>query len=213
MSTEVPIKFVDLQNHRMAWVEKDHNDHLVSTPLLCAGSPPPDQAAQSHIQPGLKCLQGWGIHNLSGQFSPHTGRCGSKISYRLDFLEYEQWLSINPSVYQHCRCTHSESAVPGDLLLPAPGNPTSARLGSSPGNVLALVCQLGLMWGQCLPLCTCVPGKEVTPGGAQGCSELTLCSLQFITWLCKPRETWGEMFLQELRAANRHSLSLQLTYT
>ena len=24
---------------RMAWVEKDHNDHLFSTPLLCAGSP------------------------------------------------------------------------------------------------------------------------------------------------------------------------------
>ena len=23
----------------MAWVEKDHNDHLVSIPLLCAGSP------------------------------------------------------------------------------------------------------------------------------------------------------------------------------
>jgi len=22
--------------HRMAWVEKDHNDHPVSTPLLCA---------------------------------------------------------------------------------------------------------------------------------------------------------------------------------
>ena len=27
------------QNHRMAWVEKEHNDHRVSTPLLCAGSP------------------------------------------------------------------------------------------------------------------------------------------------------------------------------
>ena len=27
------------QNHGMAWVEKDHNDHRVSTPLLCAGSP------------------------------------------------------------------------------------------------------------------------------------------------------------------------------
>ena len=25
--------------HRMAWVEKDHSDHVVSTPLLCAGSP------------------------------------------------------------------------------------------------------------------------------------------------------------------------------
>ena len=27
------------QYHRMAWVEKHHNDHRVSTPLLCAGSP------------------------------------------------------------------------------------------------------------------------------------------------------------------------------
>ena len=26
-------------NDRTAWVEKDHNDHRVSTPLLCAGSP------------------------------------------------------------------------------------------------------------------------------------------------------------------------------
>ena len=25
--------------HRRVWVEKDHSDHLVSTPLLCAGSP------------------------------------------------------------------------------------------------------------------------------------------------------------------------------
>jgi len=31
------------------------------------GRQPPDQAAQSHIQPGLECLQGWGIHNLLGQ--------------------------------------------------------------------------------------------------------------------------------------------------
>jgi len=28
------------------------------------GQQPPDQAAQSHIQPGLECLQGWGIHSL-----------------------------------------------------------------------------------------------------------------------------------------------------
>ena len=26
-------------NHRMAWVEKDYNDHAVSTPLLCGGLP------------------------------------------------------------------------------------------------------------------------------------------------------------------------------
>ena len=31
---------------------------------------PPDQAAQSHIQPGLECLQGWGMHNLLGQPIP-----------------------------------------------------------------------------------------------------------------------------------------------
>ena len=51
----------------MAWVEKDHNDHQVSTPCYVQGCQPPDQAAQSHIQPGLECLQGWRIHNLLGQ--------------------------------------------------------------------------------------------------------------------------------------------------
>jgi len=31
------------------------------------GCQPPHQAAQSHIQSGLECLQGWGIHRLLGQ--------------------------------------------------------------------------------------------------------------------------------------------------
>jgi len=55
------------ENHRMAWVEKDHNDHRVPTPCYGQGPQPADQAAQSHIQPGLECLQGWGIHSLLGQ--------------------------------------------------------------------------------------------------------------------------------------------------
>ena len=59
--------FMESWNHRMAWVEKDHNDHPVSTPCYVQGHQPPNQAAQSHIQPGLECLQGWGIHNLPGQ--------------------------------------------------------------------------------------------------------------------------------------------------
>jgi len=50
----------------MAWVEKDHNDHPVPTPCYVQGRQPPDQAAQSRIQPGLECLQGWGIHSLLG---------------------------------------------------------------------------------------------------------------------------------------------------
>ena len=49
----------------MARVEKDHSDHP-STPCYVQGRQPADQAAQSHIQPGLECLQGWGIHSLLG---------------------------------------------------------------------------------------------------------------------------------------------------
>ena len=33
------VVFRDMICHRTAWVEKDHNDHVVSTPLLCAGLP------------------------------------------------------------------------------------------------------------------------------------------------------------------------------
>ena len=40
----------------MAWVEKDHSDHPVPTPCHVQGRQPADQAAQSHIQPGLECL-------------------------------------------------------------------------------------------------------------------------------------------------------------
>ena len=36
-------------------------------PCYVQGRQPADQAAQSHIQPGLECLQGWGIHNILGQ--------------------------------------------------------------------------------------------------------------------------------------------------
>ena len=54
----------------MAWVEEDHNDDLVPTPCYVQGHQPADQAAQSHSQPGLECLQGWGIHSLLGQPVP-----------------------------------------------------------------------------------------------------------------------------------------------
>jgi len=54
----------------MAWVEKDHNAHPVPIPCYVQGRQPPDQAAQSHIQPGLECLQGWGLHHLLGQPVP-----------------------------------------------------------------------------------------------------------------------------------------------
>ena len=39
-------------------------------PYYVQGRQPLDQAAQSHIQPGLECFQEWGIHNLLGQHVP-----------------------------------------------------------------------------------------------------------------------------------------------
>ena len=66
----VLVLIIESQNHRMAWVEKNHNGHLVTPSCYVQGRQPLDQAAQSHIQPGLECLQGWGIHNLLGQPVP-----------------------------------------------------------------------------------------------------------------------------------------------
>ena len=40
------------QDHRMAWVEKDLKDHLVSNPLLCAGSP---TTRPGCLEPGRGC--------------------------------------------------------------------------------------------------------------------------------------------------------------
>ena len=54
----------------MAWVEKDHSAHPVPTPCYVQGHQPAAQAAQSHIQPGLECLQGWAIHSLLGHPVP-----------------------------------------------------------------------------------------------------------------------------------------------
>ena len=39
-------------------------------PYYMQGHQSLDQAAHSHIQPDLECLQGWGIHNLLGQPVP-----------------------------------------------------------------------------------------------------------------------------------------------
>ena len=61
----------------MAWVEKNHDTHLVSTPCYVQGRQPADQ---SHIQPGLERLQGWGIHtSLGNLFQCVTTLCVEKL--------------------------------------------------------------------------------------------------------------------------------------
>lgn len=55
--------FIESQN-ALGW--KVHQISPSSTPPPWAGCPPPSQAAQSPIQLGLQCLQGWGIHSSLG---------------------------------------------------------------------------------------------------------------------------------------------------
>jgi len=47
-----PVTIRESWNHRTACVERDHSAHPVSTPCYVQGYQPPDQATQSHIQPG-----------------------------------------------------------------------------------------------------------------------------------------------------------------
>jgi len=59
-------------------------------PCYVQGYHPPDQAAQSHIQPSLECLQGWGIHSLFGQPVPvrHHPLCGKTSSYLMNTQDF-----------------------------------------------------------------------------------------------------------------------------
>ena len=95
------------QNHRMAWFGRDLKDHQVPRPLPLSGLPshriiewfelektfkimqfqppcyrqghlPLDSVAQSLSQPGLECLQGQCIHNLSEQPVPVSHHPQSK---------------------------------------------------------------------------------------------------------------------------------------
>lgn len=48
------------------WIGRDLKDHLVPALCLWQGCQPLDQAPQGSIQPGLKCLHRWDIHNFFG---------------------------------------------------------------------------------------------------------------------------------------------------
>ena len=55
----------------MAWVEKDLKGHLFLPPCYVKGRQPLHQAVQTHIQPGLECLRGWGIHSYGNKGAKH----------------------------------------------------------------------------------------------------------------------------------------------
>ena len=60
---------INSQNHRMAW-KRTTTVIEFQPPRYVQGRQPLDQTVQSHVQPGLECLQGWHIHNLLGQPVP-----------------------------------------------------------------------------------------------------------------------------------------------
>ena len=57
-----------------------------------------DQAAQSHTQPGLECLQGWGIHNLLEQPVPmlHHPLCEKLPTHIQPKPPLSQFKTISP---------------------------------------------------------------------------------------------------------------------
>jgi len=67
-------------------------------PCYVWGRQPLDQTAQSHIQPGLECLQGWGIHHLLGQPVPvcHHLLCEKLLPNIQPKLSLSQFKTIPP---------------------------------------------------------------------------------------------------------------------
>jgi len=63
-------------NHRIVWVGRDTWRSPVLQ-LLCSEKGQLHQGAQSPVQPDFECLQGWGIHHISGQTVPvpHHPHC------------------------------------------------------------------------------------------------------------------------------------------
>ena len=145
-------------NYRMTWVEKDHNDHWVSTPLLCAGSPatrpgcPEPHPAWPWMPPGM------------GHPQPPRATCSRDNNQALTALKvvfylYEYRLSVykipvHSTVFAGTgysrliltrlspRCTSSFPAVPinySDLLQRDPSHKSAC-------SMLLEVCSKNLAW-------------------------------------------------------------------
>lgn len=77
-----------LQYHRMVWVEKDHNDHLISTPLLCAGSPITTPGCQYCILP--VCME----KNSCSKFVYYLQQSLAQLPWLLPFIEHARSQSL-----------------------------------------------------------------------------------------------------------------------
>jgi len=98
----------------MAWVEKDHKDHRVSTPLNCAGSPTTRPGCPEPHPAWPWSLQGSVIHSLLGQPDPvgHHAAAAHPLAWGIDnqlFFISTNWLLFSSD----CCCVYSIFVPPG----------------------------------------------------------------------------------------------------
>ncbi|KAK4825368.1 hypothetical protein QYF61_027121 [Mycteria americana] len=97
-------RITESQNHRIIewfWLEGTFKGHPVQSPCNEQGHLQLDQVAQSPIQPDLDCLQGWGIHHLSGKpvpvfHHPHLLKGRNKVCTEPSFLQDEETQLFQP---------------------------------------------------------------------------------------------------------------------
>jgi len=78
-----PLTASESENHGVTecfGVEGTFRGHLAQPPCSKQGYFQPDHDAQSPVQPGLECFQGWGLHYFSGQpvpvfYHPYCKKC------------------------------------------------------------------------------------------------------------------------------------------
>ena len=137
----------------MAWVEKDHNDHQVSTPLLCAGSPtsrpgcPEPHPAWPWMPPGMGHPQPpWAAcsvpHHPLCEYLPCLKHSAEEIYFRYAFLHI--------SWHASCFATALLCFWGGHLGVELDTASSLNRAEAVPG----------LPWTQCLQLCPCL--KQAT---------------------------------------------------
>jgi len=110
--------------YRMVWTRRDLEDHLVQPLSHGQGHLPPDQAAQSPIQPGLEHCQGGSSHNFSGQLCLiPTCPCKKSLSILpagpLQVLEGCYNVTLEPSLLQAQQSQLSQLFLLGEVLHPS----------------------------------------------------------------------------------------------
>ena len=114
---------------------------------------PLDQAAQSHIQPGLECIHRWGIHNLSGYVKNFLLVSNLNLLC-LGLKPFPLVLSLSTLVnshstsylYTHFKYWKATMRSPQNLLFSKLNKPSSLNLSSQERYSSLLIILAALLW-------------------------------------------------------------------